>query len=234
MRFVPASLAILPVALAITLVPARASAVGYDESHASPKATIGCGLLGAELVLGVEAAVGVQNPWVYVGGGVVGAGAGAVGGYFIDQEDNPRTSMLLLAAGLTLAIPTTVAVLSATSYEPPADYLEDKPPADEPVADPPQPSTPGATPAPATTTPPPSTTPAPTGQAPRTRRVARRTAVLPPLRLTPPAIIDFSPDMLALRVPALEIRDSYSQKELAMFGVRQAAEFRVPVLNVAF
>jgi hypothetical protein len=230
MRFVPASFAILPVALAITFVPARASAIGYEESHASPKATIGCGLLGAELVLGVEAAVGVQSPWAYLGGGIVGAGGGAVGGYFIDQEENPRTSMILLAAGLTLAIPTTVAVLSATSYEPPADYLEDKPPADEPVADPPQPATPGAAPAPATAPP----APAPTGQAPKTRRVVRRTAVLPPLRLTPPAIIDLSPDMLALRVPALEIRDTFSQKELSMFGVRQTAEFRVPVLNVAF
>ncbi|HEX6766184.1 MAG TPA: hypothetical protein VF103_11915 [Polyangiaceae bacterium] len=227
MRFVPASLAILPVALAITFVPSRASAVGYDEAHASPKAAIGCGLLGAELVLGVEAAVGVQSPWAYVGGGIVGAGGGAVGGYFIDQEDNPRTSMLLLAAGLTLAIPTTVAVLSATSYEPPADYLEDKPPPDEPVADPPQPAapTPGAAPASGT---------APTGANGGAKRREHRVAVLPPLRLTPPAIIDLSPDMLALRVPALEIRESFSQKEMLMFGVKQETEFHVPVFNVAF
>jgi len=226
MRFVPASLAFVPFGLAVLLTSARASAIGYDEAHATGKATVGCGLLGAELVLSVEAAAGVQNPWWYVGGGVVGAAGGAVGGYFLEQEDvSPRTSMILLAAGLTLAIPTTVAVLSATAYEPPADYLEDKPPADEPVADPPQPASPGAAPAPA---------PAPTGAAPKRQRVAHRTAVLPPLRLTPPAIVDLSPDMLALSVPALEIRGTYSQKEMALYGVKQTTEFRLPVLSVVF
>ena len=234
MRFVPASLAVLPLGLAVLFAPARASAIGYEEASGNAKGTIGGGLLGAELVLSIEAAVGVQNPWLYVVGGVVGAGGGAVGGYFIEQDSSPRVSMLLLAGGLTLAIPTTVAVLSATSYEPPADYLEDKPPPDEPIADPPQPAAPGTTPA----------TPAPSGGAAappntktaraRTKHGGRRTAVLPPLRLTPPAIVDMSPDLLALRVPALEIRNTFSRKELEMFGVHQATEFHVPVLNVVF
>ena len=226
MRFVPASLAVLPLGLAVFLAPARASAVGEEEASGNLKGTIGGGLLGAELVLAIEAAVDVQNPWLYVVGGVVGAAGGAVGGYFIEQDASPRVSMLLLAGGLTLAIPTTVAVLSATSYEPPADYLEDKPPADEPVADPPQPVTPGAA-------------PAPTGGAgappsSRTAQRLRRTAVLPPLQLTPPAIVDLSPDMLALRVPALEIRNTFSRKEIVMYGVEQSTEFHVPVLNVVF
>jgi hypothetical protein len=238
MRLVKASLASLSFGLALLLAPGPASAIGYEESHSTGKAIVGCGLLGAETVLLVEAAIGVQEPWWYVGGGVVGAAGGAIGGYFLEQEDiSPRTSMLLLAGGLTLAIPTTVAVLSATAYEPPADYLEDKPPADEPLADPPQPSSPGATPAPdaapsggGANARPKSTTAA----APARARMRTRTAVLPPLRLTPPAIVDLSPDMLALRVPALEIRGTYSEKEIAMFGVRQTAEFRVPVLNVVF
>jgi hypothetical protein len=231
MRLVSTSLAAVPLGLAILLAPARASAIGDEDASGNLKGTIGGGLLGAELVLCIEAAVGVQNPWLYVAGGVVGAGGGAVGGYFVEQDASPRASMLLLAGGLTLAIPTTVAVLSATSYEPPADYLEDKPPEDEPVADPPQPvtpdttpgGTPGATPAP---------TPAPSGRAPGTTRT--RTAVLPPLRLTPPAILDLSPDMLALRVPAVGIRNTFSKKEIQMFGVQQRTEFHVPVLNVVF
>lgn len=234
MRFVKASLTSFSFGLALLLAPARASAVGYEESHSTGKAIVGCGLLGAETVLLVEAAVGVQEPWWYVGGGVVGAACGAIGGYFLEQEDiSPRTSMLLLAGGLTLAIPTTVAVLSATAYEPPADYLEDKPPTDEPLADPPAPGSP----APATTPSGggagsrPKTT---TAAAPARAKMRTRTAVLPPLRLTPPAIVDLSPDMLALRVPALEIRGTYSEKEIVMFGVRQTPEFRVPVLNVVF
>ena len=233
MRLVPASLAALPIGLAVLLAPGRASAIGYEESHSKGKAMVGCGLLGAEAVLLVEAAAGVQDPWWYVGGGVIGAGGGVVGGYFLEQEGvSPRTSMLLLAGGLTLAIPTTVAVLSATAYEPPADYLEDKPPPDEPVADPPQPTTPETAPG----TAPPSGgargAKSTTAAAPKRQRV--RTAVLPPLHLTPPAIIDLSPDMLALRVPALEIRGTYTEKEIAMFGVRQTPEFRVPVLNIVF
>jgi hypothetical protein len=224
MRFLSASLAVLPLGLAVFLAPARASAdIGKDEASGTAKGTVGGGLLGAELVLAIEAAVGVQNPWLYVVGGVVGAGGGAVGGYFIEQDASPRVSMLLLAGGLTLAIPTTVAVLSATAYEPSADYLEDKPPPDEPIADPPQPASPGAPPDPA---------PAPTGRAPNKR--VPPTAVLPPLRLTPPAIVDLSPDLLALRVPALEIRNTFSRKELEMFGVQQTNEFHVPVLNVVF
>ncbi|HVR20606.1 MAG TPA: hypothetical protein VMS65_12940 [Polyangiaceae bacterium] len=234
MRLVKASFAFLPIGLAVLFTSGRASAIGYEEPSAKGKAIVGCGLLGAELVLVTEAAIGVQNPWLYVGGGVVGAVGGALGGYALEQNDlSPRTSMILLAAGLTLAIPTTVAVLSATAYEPPADYLEDKPPADEPLADPPQPAPPGATPATPSTTP---TAPAtsPTGAAPRRQRVVHRTAVLPPLRLTPPAIVDFTPDMLALSIPALEIRGAYSEREIAMYGVRQTTEFHLPVLSVVF
>jgi hypothetical protein len=234
MRLVPASIAFLPLGLAVFLASGTASAQDFeDEASPKGKAIVGCGLLGAELVLSIEAAAGVQNPWLYVGGGVVGAGGGAVGGYLLEQNDiSARTSMILLAVGLTLAIPTTVAVLSATSYEPPADYLEDKPPADEPVADPPAPTSPGTAPASPSTAP--GANPAPTGAAPRRERVAHRTAVLPPLRLTPPAILDLTPDMLALSVPALEVRGAYTQKEMAMYGVSQKTEFHLPVVNVVF
>jgi colicin import membrane protein len=48
--------------------------------------------------------------------------------------------MLMLAGGMALAIPTTVAVLSATAYEPPASYTQDRAPTDEPIAEPPQPT----------------------------------------------------------------------------------------------
>jgi hypothetical protein len=229
MRLVPASIAFLSVGLAVLFTSGTASAIGEDEASPKGKAIVGCGLLGAELVLSVEAVAGVKNPWLYVAGGVVGAAGGAAGGYVLEQNDvSARTSMILLAAGLTLAIPTTVAVLSASAYEPPADYLEDKPPADEPLADPPSPSSPGAAPAN------PSTTPSGATPAPKRERVVHRKAVLPPLRLTPPAIVDFTPDMLALSVPALEIRGAYSQKEMAMYGVSQKTEFHLPVLNVVF
>jgi hypothetical protein len=225
-------------------LPNLASAdIGRQAASGLAKGTIGGALLGGELVLAIEAAADVQSPWAYLGGGLAGAAAGGVGGYFVEQNASPRVSMLMLAGGLTLAIPTTVAVLSATAYEPPADYLVDAPPADEPIADPPQPAAapgatpaapaaPGAAPAP---TPAPGAAPAPTSPAPtssikRRHRIAR----VRPLYLTPPALLDFSPGRLALSVPAVEITGTYTRAELSMYGLEQKTEVRVPFLNILF
>jgi hypothetical protein len=256
----------LPLALAATLVTETASAdVGKTEASATGKGITGGALLGAELVCGVEAVAGVKSPWAYLGGGVAGAAAGGVGGYFVEQHASPRASLLMLAGGMTLVIPTIVGVLSATAYHPPADYLTDKPPADEPVANPPQPDTappaaapapPPATPAapPNTTTPPapattPTTAPAPTPPAspsppasgagpssrlPREHHVVARSRSLPPLTLTPPALVALKPGALALSVPAIEIQNTYTRAEVAMYGVKQTTEVHIPVVNVVF
>jgi hypothetical protein len=52
--------------------------------------------------------------------------------------------------------------------------------------------------------------------------------------LSPPALIGVSAQALTLGVPAIELRDVYSRNEIAMFGVAQATELRVPVLNFLF
>jgi hypothetical protein len=145
-----------------------------------------------------------------------------VGGYFLAQESPGRGPMLLLAGGLTLAIPTTVAVLSATAYEPPATYIQDQGPADEPVADPPKGvPAPGAAPAPGPTT--------PTGRAPTRRHIVTKI----PRRVVPSALIDLEPERLTLSVPAVEVREVHTRAEVAM-GAPQATEVRIPVLNVLF
>ncbi len=268
MRFVGTLLGVAPLALAFTLVTNTASAadVGKTESSAKGKGVVGGALLGAELVCGVEAVAGVKSPWAYLGGGVLGAVGGGIGGHFVETNGSPRASMLMLAGGLTLVIPTIVGVLSATAYRPPSNYLTDRPPGDEPVANPPQPDTapqpavaPAAPPpnsgAPATepptttppaTTPPPTTPPAatppatppsgtgPSSPAERTHRVAARDRLLPPLALTPPALVALKPGALALSVPAIEIQNTYTSAELAMFGVKQTTEVHIPVVNVVF
>jgi hypothetical protein len=268
MRFVGTLLGVAPLALAFTLVTNTASAsdVGKTEASAKGKGVVGGALLGAELVCGVEAVAGVKSPWAYLGGGVLGAVGGGIGGHYVETNGSPRASMLLLAGGLTLVIPTIVGVLSATAYHPPANYLTDRPPADEPVANPPQPDIapqpamppaapppnpgtppstepPAATPpaaAPPATTPPAATPPAtpsgtgPSSPAQRTHRVAARDRVLPPLTLTPPALLALKPGALALSVPAIEIQNTYTSAELAMFGVKQTTEVHIPVVNVVF
>jgi hypothetical protein len=207
--------------------------------------------LGSEIVLVTEAAFKTQPTWAYIVGGLGGGVAGGVGGYFIERDANPRTTMLMLAAGMALAIPTTVAVLSATAYEPPSNYTQDRAPLDEPVAEPPQPGgpptpvTPSA--APATTAPtgtevtppaaPPAPTPTPsTGSVRRHRAHALARRALPPLdyHLSPPALIGISAQALTLGIPAIEVRDVYSRTEVAMYGVTQHTELRVPVLNFLF
>ncbi|MEO6600040.1 MAG: hypothetical protein ABIQ16_09230 [Polyangiaceae bacterium] len=226
---------------ALTLASFSARA---EEVSTTGKGVVGGTLLGAEVVLATEAAFKVQPTWAYVVGGLAGGAAGGVGGYFIERDASAETTMLILAGGMALAIPTAVAVLSATAYEPPASYTQDRAPTDEPVAEPPQPS---ATPTPASpppvgneVAPPPVTTPppAPTGSAaPQRRRaqprLARRTLPLD-YHLSPPALIGLSADALTVGVPAFELRGVYTRKEVAMFGVNQATEVRVPVLSFLF
>jgi hypothetical protein len=234
---------------ALTLASFSAHA---EEVSTTGKGVVGGTLIGAEVVLATEAAFKVQPTWAYVVGGLAGGAAGGVGGYFIERDASAETTMLILAGGMALAIPTTVAILSATAYEPPASYTQDRAPVDEPVAEPPQPSgtpTPApATPAPAgnEVTPPPVTTPtpAPTGSAaPQHRRAQRRLArrTLPlDYHLSPPALIGLSlnglngRDALTLGVPAVELCGVYTRKEVAMFGVNQGTEVRVPLLSFLF
>ena len=234
----------------VALAPLTAHAEKTEVSTTG-KGVVGGTLLGAEIVLATEAAFKVQPTWAYIVGGLGGGAAGGIGGYFIERSADSRTTMLILAGGMALAIPTTVAVLSATAYEPPASYTQDKAPADEPIAEPPRPSGATPTPPPATTSPsgnevtaPPAATPpaetpapapAPSGALHRRQRalLARRTLPLD-YHLSPPALIGFSAQALTLNVPAVEVGNVYSRREVAMFGVSQATEVRVPVLNFLF
>jgi hypothetical protein len=227
-----------------TLTPLTSHATGVEKASGTGKGITGGALLGAELVMASEAAFGVKPAWAYVVGGVAGGAAGGVGGYFVEQQDEPRAPLLMLAGGLAFAIPTVVAVLSATAYEPPANYLQDQAPVDEPVAEPPAPTetTPPPPPAAAPATAPdaapaappptdaaPAPAPAPTGR--RYFRSERRLS----LKLPPPALLGFTEDArLALGVPNIEVRHAYTQRERYMFGMPDVAEVRIPVLDVTF
>ncbi|MBK7579168.1 MAG: hypothetical protein IPI67_03090 [Myxococcales bacterium] len=211
----------LSASLLLAAQPSRA-AEDAEEASATGKGITGGVLLGAEVVMLVEAAVKVKKPWAYAVGGIAGGIAGGVGGYFVETgSSDAKISIYMLAGGMALAIPTTVAVLSGAAYEPPANATEDRRPSDEPVAEPPQPGS----------------APAATSKAPaRKKRVAKRLsqpAVLlaaPP----PPALVGWTPRALSLSVPAVEVKNAYSRAELMQFGVKQATEVRVPVVSFVF
>jgi hypothetical protein len=220
-----------------TLTPLAAHATGSVDASPTGKGIVGGALLGAELVMVSEAAFKVKPAWAYVVGGVAGGAAGGVGGYFVEQQGDARGPMLMLAGGLAFAIPTVVAVLSSTAYEPPANYLQDQAPADEPVAEPPAPTPmeatppPAAAPAPAATPPAdaaPAPAPAPTGRRylPSTRRLS--------LKLPPPALFGFADARLALGIPNVEVAHAYTRTERLLFNAPDVAEVRIPVLDVTF
>lgn len=102
---------------------ASTSAEAQEEGavSATGKGIAGGALLGAELVLITEAIIEVDEWWPYVVFGVAGAGAGAVGGYFVEQVDVAEPSLYMLAGGMALIVPTVVAVLNATAYDPDED-----------------------------------------------------------------------------------------------------------------
>jgi hypothetical protein len=235
MRFIrPLPLFALASLVTLTL-PRTAHAVENVPEHEGNgiKGAVGGGLLGAEVVMLVEAALDVKPAWAYIVGGIAGGAAGGVGGYFWESGTNDaKLGMYLLTAGMALAIPTTVAVLSTTAYKPPADYVEDRPPpADEPIAEP----------AELESQPPPTKVPPPPSQPPGSRAPQRHAPKLalhrtPPLLYptAPPALVGVSPTALTLSVPAVEFRDLYTHEEQQEFGVEQGTEVRVPVLSFAF
>jgi hypothetical protein len=224
-------------------------------AHAEPvsgtgKGIAGGALLGGELVVTVEALFGVKSPWPYVIGGVLGAGAGGVGGYFIEQSAEPRVSLYMLAAGMAFLIPATIVTLNATSYHPPENYQEDQAPkGTEPDADVPQPTGPAK----------PSTTPGVT--TPTSKRKVdqgpswlvrrsqykdiRRFALSQPRRVAlslPMASMEKMPTSLVhmyegrwnMGVPMVELHNVYSVKMQQQMGMRPQTEVRVPVIKAVF
>lgn len=126
------------VRLSLPLLLVTALAAAERECHAQSaglqraKGAVGGGLVGAEVVVLTEAALGVKPAWAYLVGGVAGAGGGAVGGYYLADGSNNKPMSFLLAGGIALAIPAVIAALTATHFEPPDTYRQDTAPEDEP------------------------------------------------------------------------------------------------------
>ena len=249
------------VALAVMVAPSFSGVARADQSTGTGKGIVGGALLGGELVIAVEAAFDVQAPLAYAIGGVLGAGAGAAGGYEVEHNADVHYPLYMLAVGMALVIPAAILALNATSYKPPADYQEDKGASGaEPVADVPQPvrTTPGA-PAPLSPTPttpaaplPPAGTVAPqpggaiqpagprapvASIAPRRAHAPRltlRTAHAPASGALPMSMLELQPQGMRLGVPAVEIRPVFSTAEMRQYGMSQREEVRIPVFKAVF
>jgi hypothetical protein len=198
--------ATLPLATALMAAnPVAARAEGTVTS--TGKGIVGGTLLGGEVVDLTLAAVGVQRGWPYLVFGAVGAAGGGAGGYYLEGSASPSASIYMLAGGMALFIPTLVASLSASSYHPPeTDRMELPAGASDPSAFSDSKGTDGAL---------------AKARAGSSGRVAT-------------SLVDLRAANLGLGVPAVEVRPAYTTREMAMYGVEQRVEVRVPVLQASF
>jgi hypothetical protein len=240
---------------------AYAPSARADEVSPTGKGIVGLGLLGGEAVVITMSLVGVRNPWAYLGGGVAGAAAGAVGGYFVEQgSSDGRVPIYLLAGGLALIIPGVVLTLNGTAYQGNENATEDKAPTNVPAgpaADPGQTGGSAVAPATAPSSPPPSTPP-PSAPPPSTTPPSGGTTTPPPA--TPPAggggnftpapaqapqsMLEVRPGgmlgtasatQLRLGVPAPVVKNAFSTQERVKYGVtNQVSEVHLPVVSVTF
>lgn len=218
------ALSLLAAAASAATLLVHSGSVRADDISPRGKGITGGALLGAEVVMDFEAAFGTKPAWAYVLGGVVGAGGGGYVGYLAEQNADPKTSLYMLAGGMALIIPTTVAVLQATSYHPPAEYTEDRPAIGAPVAEPPRPTAPMPG-SPAGAVPPPAP-----GAGPTSYRLHWSAPRMP----LPTGVVDFADDGLKLAVPAVEVRPMFTLAEVQKYGFVQHDELRVPLLSGTF
>jgi hypothetical protein len=196
-----------------------------DNVSPTGKGIAGGALLGGEVVTITEAIIGVRVGWAYLVGGLAGAAAGGVGGYFVEHNtSNGQVPMYMLAGGLALVIPAIVLSLDATRYRPEEGATEDR----TPVGPPAEPGVPGGSISS------PSAAPAPTTGPAAAPSAAPSTPPAPPPP-PPQSLLDVHDGNLRLGLPIPSIGPSFSPQEQKTYGlVKNDAELRMPVLHVTF
>ena len=120
----------IALATAVFLCVPPAATYAQDESFATvdatPKGTIGLGLVGAELGLIIPSVAGLDKVWALTVFPAVGAAGGALAGYFaLDEPGREKGSVAALVVGLAGVIPAVLLTVKAVRYSPEEDY---KPP----------------------------------------------------------------------------------------------------------
>ncbi len=102
-------------ALSVMLWSSTARAELGNDVHDGVRGAVGLGLLGAEIPLIIQGAIGVRNPWLLSLIPIVVAGGGAAGGYYMGVAST-EASVATLVAGLALIIPAALLVAYGRSY----------------------------------------------------------------------------------------------------------------------
>lgn len=232
-------------ALAACTVLAAPSSARADKVPPTAKGIVGGALLGSELVVFGEALFGVRSPAAYLVGAGLGAAAGGVGGYFVEQAvDDGRIPSYMLAGGLALLIPAIVVALDATRYLPSQGAREDKP-VHIPPSDPGQPGGSSVISAePPATAPAPASTPEPAPAESAPAEPAPAESAPPPSgggggtqapRAPQTSLLNVSDGEFALGVPVPEVKPVLGYTERVRMGAdNRGGELRFPVVRVTF
>jgi len=142
----------------------------------------------------------------------------------------PTALPMMPPANTAPAVDTPPASGNATSPTGPATSTSTSTPATTPAATP----APTNVPAPSGTPPVPESSPA----KPQGARQLHGNKVVAHWRsapmIVPPSLVDLSGTQLALGLPAVEIQGTYTRREVAMYGVKQQTEVRIPLFQMMF
>jgi hypothetical protein len=106
------------VSMPVRPAEAQLDTVAFDSVRATPKGTIGLGLVGAELGLIIPSASGLNEVWSLTVFPVVGAAGGALAGYFaLDKPGREKGSVATLAVGIAGLIPAILVTVRGVRQE---------------------------------------------------------------------------------------------------------------------
>lgn len=205
------------------MAPERAEAQ-VSTVQAVPKGAIGLGLLGAELGLIVPAIFGARDWWPYLVFPVLGAGGGAVGGYFMDvqmqRSGTPEVSVAIMAIGMALLVPTIIGTLALTAYSPPSESSQ----ADEDM----EYQEPGGDSVEAVQE---EGAAAPADEGSPQSRLEQRVRAL---YAGGPGLLRFHRGAVLLGVPLVTSVPRYTGEELERLSIQQASDVILPVVSAQF
>ncbi|MBT8467498.1 MAG: hypothetical protein KJN97_02010 [Deltaproteobacteria bacterium] len=113
-----ALLAVFSLAATPRAAEAQGSTGVFEELRATPKGTIGLGLVGAELGLIIPSVSGLNNAWALSVFPIVGATGGALAGYFaLDKPGRSKGSVAALVVGLAGVMPAILVTVKGVRKE---------------------------------------------------------------------------------------------------------------------
>jgi hypothetical protein len=113
-----ALLAVISLSVSPSLVRAQSDAPQVTSVDATPKGTIGLGLVGAELGLIIPSVSGLNEPWSLAVFPAVGAAGGALAGYFaLDKPNREKGSVAALVVGLAGVLPAILVTVKGVRAE---------------------------------------------------------------------------------------------------------------------